>query len=141
MTIENAPDVKIDYPRIQDDVRGVRYGEVLAIYHRDGRFEAEVFGTQFLNDCPQDLWETLDAEKIAADMGAIMVKLNGPRYWLLDGMGQKNYSLEPVMRDFNGIEMRRERFFKTICDTTDPPASCGIRRSDKAAERRWRALA
>ncbi len=107
MTIENAPDVTIDYPRIQDDVRGVRYGEVLAIYHRDGRFEAEVFGTQFLNDCPQELWETLDAEKIAADMGAILVKLNGPRYWLLDGMGQKNYSLEPVMRDFNGIEMRR----------------------------------
>ncbi len=105
--------------RLQDDLRGVRYGEVLAMFNRDGRIEAEVFGTQFLNDCPQDLWETLDAEKIAADMGALFVKLNGPRYWVLDGMGQKTYSREPVMRDFNGIEMRRI----AIVDLGESPAT------------------
>jgi len=89
------------------DMRGVRYGEVLAVYLRDHGLEAEVFGTQLLNDCPQELWETLDAETIAAEMGAVMVKLNGPRHWTLDGFGTKLQPMEPIMREFNGIMMRR----------------------------------
>ncbi|NCY16264.1 MAG: hypothetical protein EBX39_05745 [Actinobacteria bacterium] len=88
-------------------MRGVRYGEVLAVYLRDHGLEAEVFGTQLLNDCPQELWETLDAETIAAEMGAVMVKLNGPRHWTLDGFGTKLQPMEPIMREFNGIMMRR----------------------------------
>lgn len=94
-------------PRLISDQRGVRYGEVLAVYLRDSGLEAEVYGTQMLNDCPQELWETLDAAAIAADMGAVMVKLNGPRHWMLDGLGQKVAVLEPVLRDFNGLTMRR----------------------------------
>lgn len=89
------------------DMRGVRYGEVLAVYLRDHGLEAEVFGTQLLNDCPQELWETLDADTIAAEMGAVMVKLNGPRHWTLDGFGTKLQPMEPILRDFNGITMRR----------------------------------
>ncbi len=94
-------------PRLISDMRGVRYGEVLAAYLRDGGLEAEVYGTQMLNDCPQELWETLDAPTIAAEMGALMVKLNGPRYWMLDGLGQKVAVVDPVFRDFNGLMMRR----------------------------------
>jgi hypothetical protein len=40
-------------------------------------------------------------------MGAILAKLNGPRYWTLDGFGTKLQPVEPIMRDFNGIMMRR----------------------------------
>ena len=40
-----------------------------------------MFGTQFLNECPQELWGSLDATAIAEDMGAVVVKLNGPRHW------------------------------------------------------------
>ena len=76
-------------PRLIDDMRGVRYGEVLAAYLRDGALHAEVYGTQMLNDCPQELWQTLDPAAIAAEMGATMVKLNGPRHWVLDGLGTK----------------------------------------------------
>jgi hypothetical protein len=60
-----------------------------------------------LNDCPQESWETLDADAIAKDMGAVFVKLNGPRYWLLDGLGSKVAVVDPVFKDFNGIQMRR----------------------------------
>ena len=60
-----------------------------------------------LNDCPQELWETLDADAIAKDMGAVFAKLNGPRYWLLDGLGSKVAVVDPVFKDFNGIQMRR----------------------------------
>lgn len=96
-----------DTPRLISDVRGLRYGEVICAFLRDGRFEAEVFGTQFLNDCPQDLWDGLDADTIAGEMEAVVVKLNGPRRWTIDGIGTKVNTLEPVLREFNGILMRR----------------------------------
>ena len=93
--------------RLIDNMRGVRYGEVLAMFLRENGLEAEVYGTQMLNDCPQEQWQTLDADAIAKEMGAVLVKLNGPRYWLLDGLGAKVAVVEPVFRDFNGITMRR----------------------------------
>ena len=93
--------------RLIDHMRGVRYGEVLAMFLRDTGLEAEVYGTQMLNDCPQELWETLDADAITKDMGAVFVKLNGPRYWLLDGLGSKVAVVDPVFKDFSGIQMRR----------------------------------
>lgn len=93
--------------RLISDMRGVRYGEVLAVYLRESGLEAEVYGTQMLNDCPQELWDTLDPATIAAEMDAAIVKLNGPRYWTLDGLGQKVAVIEPVFRDFNGLTMRR----------------------------------
>lgn len=65
-------------------MRSVRYGEVLAACLRGDTFEAEVYGTQMLNDCPQALWATLDPVAIAQEMGAMVVKLDGPRYWMLD---------------------------------------------------------
>ncbi len=94
-------------PRLISDMRGVRYGEVLAVYLREERLHAEVYGTQMLNDCPQELWDTLDANTIAREMGAVFVKLNGPRYWTLDGFGSKVAVVEPVLREFNGLTMRR----------------------------------
>lgn len=108
-----------DTPRLISDVRGIRYGEVIAAFLRDGRFEAEVFGTQFLNDCPQDQWDGLDATAIAEEMGAVAVKLNGPRYWTLDGMGTKVNAHEPVLREFNGIVMRR----LAVIDLGDSPST------------------
>jgi hypothetical protein len=108
-----------DTPRLIDDVRGVRYGEVITAFHRDGRFEAEVFGTQFLNDCPQELWDGLDPDLIAKETGAVAVKLNGPRHWVLDGMGVKVDAVEPVLREFNGLLMRR----LAVIDLGDSPGT------------------
>lgn len=93
--------------RLINHMRGVRYGEVLVMFLRDTGLEAEVYGTQMLNDCPQELWETLNADEIAKDMGAVFTKLNGPRYWVLDGLGSKVAVVDPVFKDFNGIQMRR----------------------------------
>ena len=84
--------------RLIDNMRSVRYGEVLAVYLRDSGLEAEVYGTQMLNDCPQELWETLVADDIAKEMEAVFVKLNGPRHWVLDGLGAKVAPTEPILR-------------------------------------------
>jgi hypothetical protein len=106
--------------RLIDGMRDVRYGEVLAVFTRDtGRLEAEVYGTQMLNDCPQELWVTLDPAAIASELGAAFVKLNGPRHWMLDGLGTKVAPIEPVLRDFGaGLTMRR---IATV-DIGDSPA-------------------
>jgi hypothetical protein len=94
-------------PRLISDMRGVRYGEVLTVSMGESGLTAEVWGTQMLNDCPQELWETLDAAAIAAEMGVLFVKLNGPRHWMLDGLGTKVAMVEPVLREFNGLLTRR----------------------------------
>ncbi len=93
--------------RLFSDMRGVRYGEVLAVFARGEGLQAEVYGTQMLNDCPQEQWDTLDPASIAREMEAVFVKLNGPRYRTIDGIGTKVAVVEPVLRDFNGITMRR----------------------------------
>ena len=94
-------------PRLASGMRGVRYGEVLALFASTAGLQAEVYGTQMLHDCPQEWWDTLDAAANAAELGALHVKLNGPRYWMLDGLGQKVPVVEPVLRVFNGLPMRR----------------------------------
>ena len=93
--------------RLISDMRGVRYGEVLAVFIRDGVVEAEVYGTQMLNDCPAELWDGLVADAIAKELEAFAVKLNGPRHWMLDGLGTKVNAMEPIFREFNGLQMRR----------------------------------
>jgi hypothetical protein len=96
-----------DQARIASNQRGARYGEVLAVFSDEGQFTAHVYGTQLLNDCPQELWETLVPAAIAEELGALMVKLNGPRYWVLDGLGSKGEPIEPVLHEFNGLMTRR----------------------------------
>ena len=104
---QKEPDMTSSAARLISDHRNTRYGEVIAVFARDGKFEAEVYGTQLLNDCPAELWDALDADAIAEEMGAVAVKLNGPRYWTLDGLGTKVEVVEPVLRDFGGLTTRR----------------------------------
>jgi hypothetical protein len=107
MNQDDAQTNKASAQRLIDDMRGVRYGEVLPVFLREDGLHAEVYGTQMLNDCPQHLWEKLDAADIAKELGAVLVKLNGPRKWVLDGLGTKVAPVEPVLREFGGIMFRR----------------------------------
>lgn len=93
--------------RLISDMRNVRYGEVLLVFAKDDTLVAEVYGTQMLNDCPEELWVTLNADDIAKERGAVFAKLNGPRHWCLDGLGTKVAVVEPVITEFNGLTMRR----------------------------------
>jgi hypothetical protein len=93
--------------KIVSDMRNVRYGEVLGVYTRDTELYAEVWGTQMLHDCPMEWWNSLDPELLKTDLGALGIKMNGPRHWVLDGFGSKTAHIEPVIRDFNGLPMRR----------------------------------
>jgi hypothetical protein len=45
---------------------------------------ARVNNSYGLNNCRQGWWESLDPSALAAEAGADLVLLNGPRYWLMD---------------------------------------------------------
>jgi len=83
----------------------MRYGEVLMAFAGDA-IRLEVFNSFPMNDCPEELWSQLSAEAIAEEFQAAVVLLNGPRYWLMDGIGKVD-PVEPVIRTFGGIAMRR----------------------------------
>ncbi len=93
--------------KITADMRNVRYGEVLGVFVRGSDLYAEVWGTQMLHDCPLEWWNSLDPEALKTELGALGIKMNGPRNWVLDGFGNKTAHIEPVIRDFNGLPMRR----------------------------------
>lgn len=118
-----------------DNMRGVRYGEVLCVYVKGDVLEAEVWGTQMLNDCPQELWDGLDPEVIKEEMGAVFARLNGPRHWVLDGLGTKVATVEPTLREFNGILMRRIATVPLGNNPAGQPYS--VRNVDRGAQFFW----
>ena len=56
---------------------------------------------------PRNSGRPSSRRNIAEELGALVVKLNGPRYWVLDGLGSKGEPIEPVLHEFNGLLMRR----------------------------------
>jgi hypothetical protein len=69
-----------------EQLRGVRYGEVILVRATDGRITADVYNTMGFNDCPPEEFATLDAAAIAEEHGAALALLNGPRHWALDAI-------------------------------------------------------
>ena len=93
------------------DVFGKRYGEVLLVRNTESGPEATVYNTFPLNDCPAELWDKLDAKAIAAENDAVAALLNGPRYWLMSGIGKRDReNLEH--KTFGGLEMIRQATVK-----------------------------
>ena len=117
--------------RLITDHRGTRYGEVLAVFAQGDEFLAHVYGTQLLNDCPPELWDALDATAIAEELSALVVKLNGPRHWVLDGLGTKGDPVEPVLREFGGLLTRRIAVLDLGTNPTQVPYT--VRHVDRKA--------
>lgn len=84
----------------------VRYCEVLTVTVAAGGTTAEVWGTQGLNDCPEDAFSGIDPAATAAELGVTIALPNGPRYWVLDEIVANELAGSGERREFNGIEMR-----------------------------------
>ena len=80
------------------DLRDMRFGEILVVKESG----AEVYNTTGLNDCPANLWDNMDLDKIKKETGAITVQKNGPKFWMMDSqilsLGEK--------ASFDGLEAR-----------------------------------
>jgi len=89
-------------------VRGGRYGEILLATMEGTTAVAEVYSSFMLNECPEDLWQAIDAEKVAADHGCDFTLKNGPRHWLMDSIERGGGDAgELVVDEFGGIPMVR----------------------------------
>ncbi len=90
-------------PSNEIDFRNARYCEILELRGAVPDAEVTVWNTIGLNECPAAKWESLDASSLAAERGAALVILNGPRYWLMDSatgsLGR--------MQSFHGLRMRK----------------------------------
>ena len=118
-----------DDVKMVDGVFGKRYGEVLLVRVTDGGPEATVYNTFPLNDCPAELWDTLDAQAIAAETGAAAALLNGPRYWLMSSIGKQGREAQEH-KSFGGLEMIRQA---TVKLSSMNPAPYNVNRVDRKA--------
>ena len=68
------------------ELRNLRYCELI-VMKRDGiSLQTTVYNTLGQNDCPEEAWESITASAAETQFDALKVVLNGPRYWVLDGI-------------------------------------------------------
>ncbi len=88
------------------DWRNLRYCEVIPVFRVWFTLPVEVYNTIGLNDCPSDVWAKLEAEQLAKQFNAQVVKLNGPRYWVLNKLIGSGATADGKIVDFGGIQMK-----------------------------------
>lgn len=88
-----------------DDIRDYRYCEIIPVFRSGVTLYVEVYNTLSLNECPSELWNELDEETLKEEYGAMAVRINGPRYWVINKMDGRGASADGKTADFGGIEM------------------------------------
>ena len=100
-------------PKIATRMFNDRYCEVLAVHGTFPNLLADVWNTYGLNNCPPSLWEAQDEKTLATELGALAVRLNGPRHWLVErasirlapGMGQVRTLGSLSMREIAQVQV------------------------------------
>ncbi len=82
-----------------------RYCEILTLDRHGIKVDATVYNTIGFNDCPSDAWNGITEKAAAKQLGVQGVELNGPRYWVLDGIKGSGISTTGKTVTVNGIEM------------------------------------
>lgn len=87
------------------NLRNKRYCEVLYGERSFLTIVVKVFSTEGLNDCPQDAWQTITKKTVSYSYKTSFVRLNGPRYWMIDGLRATGDTVNHERESFGGIEM------------------------------------
>jgi hypothetical protein len=82
-----------------------RYCEILAGVREGMKARITVYNTIGFNDCPAAQWDRITAKAAASALGVEKANLNGPRYWLMDGIKGKGISATGKTIDVDGIRM------------------------------------
>jgi len=75
---------------LHDHIRGFRYCEILVVNGSMTDLVATVYNTLGVNDCPAKQWSAIDPSVLKEQLNAKAVEMNGPRYFLMDKIGQSN---------------------------------------------------
>lgn len=110
--------------RKSDHMFNKRYCEYLFVRLEESKLVGDVWNTFGLNKCPADQWKASDAAALKALVpGTLAVKLNGPRYWLIDHASitwdRRIQPLTGTVRSFFGLKMR-------MLTTVDVPVVNGV---------------
>ena len=95
------------------DIRNYRYCEIIPAFRTRLTFMAEIYSTIDLNECPADLWSDLDKDAMKQSYDAVDVKLNGPRYWVVNKIEGEGETATGKTAGFGGIEMGLRALIET----------------------------
>lgn len=90
---------------VPGDLRNYRYCEIIPVFQKGVNFHVEVYNTMGSNDCPADLWSKIDEKALKEQYGAVAMKINGPRYWVMNSIIGGGATAAGKVVDFGGIEM------------------------------------
>ena len=109
--------------------RDSRYCEVIPLFMGADVMRADVWNTIAFNTCPAEEWEALDSVQIAAELGADLVLMNGPRAFIMDAAESDSDPLAVPRRFFGELEMSKLATFEIEADLAFGYDSFGIRRA------------
>ncbi|MCX2978849.1 hypothetical protein [Candidatus Marimicrobium litorale] len=89
----------------RESIRDLRYCEIAFFYLSLDGITSETFNSFRINDCPQQDWESIDFSAVAQELGAVFVRPNGPRRWVMDA-AQLEGSEQAERRFFGNLEFR-----------------------------------
>ena len=94
-----------------------RYCEIFAVSPATTEgFPLKIYNTIGLNQCPAEIWDSLDFPAIAASEGVFVAAPNGPRRWVVDAV----VGGEPgPAKDLGGLMMREVA--STVTTSLSPP--------------------
>jgi hypothetical protein len=111
---ETATAVHIYSDSAPVQARNARYCEILTTARRGITLVTEIWNTSGLNDCPADTWAALDAVALQDELDVLNVRLNGPRYWVLDEIGAAGgLTASGERMRFGAIEMELRAVLET----------------------------
>ena len=93
------------------NLRGFRYCQITTIKRVGFSLTAEIYSTVNQNKCPDNVWKKIEPEVIKKEMGLIKVKLNGPRFFLVDSIKNNNIN-SSELKSFNGLMLKKSLVFK-----------------------------
>lgn len=104
---------RTQFADIPTDIRDYRYCEIIPIFRNRLTITAEVYNTLGFNECPADLWAGLDAQALKEAYGAVDIRINGPRYWVINEIDGEGDTANGKVVDFGGIEMALRAVLET----------------------------
>ncbi len=86
----------------KNHMRGTRYCEIIV---NKTLTSYAVYNTWGLNDCPEKTWSNITVAEVKKETGASFARLNGPRYWVIDGLTNSSL-INPTKKTLAGLEFR-----------------------------------
>jgi hypothetical protein len=97
----------LTFAKDASNFRNMRYCELVVAKG----MSAAVYTTAKLNNCPQNLWDRINIKKIKKQTGSNFIYLNGPRYFVIDGVTNTSLINDDI-KSFGGIQMREAGIVK-----------------------------